>query len=79
MLLMAVGVIVSFVFSIIILIQAFKTSILWGLGSIFIPFVILVYVFMNWADTKKSFLYVIGGWVLTVVGGVLGGASSALM
>lgn len=79
MLVMLVGVIVSFVFSVIILIKAFKTSILWGLGSLFIPFVILVYVFMHWADTKQPFLYAVGGWVITMIGAALGGASSLSM
>jgi len=79
MLLMAVGGIVSFVFAVIILIKAFQTSLLWGLGSLFIPFVILVFVIKNWDDTKKPFLYAVGGWVLTIVGVVIGGAASASM
>lgn len=78
MLLMGVGAIVSLIFGVIILIKAFQTSILWGLGSLFIPFVILAFVIMHWADTKKPFLYAVGGWVLMLVGGVLGGASSAM-
>lgn len=44
------------VFSIRILIMAFKTSMGWGLASLFIPFVILVFVFKNWQQTKKPFL-----------------------
>ena len=79
MLLMAVGGIVSFVFSVIILIKAFQTSLLWGLGSLFIPFVILVFVIKNWDATKKPFLYAVGGWVLAIVGVVIGGAASAAM
>lgn len=45
------------VFSIQILVAAFKTSILWGLGSLFVPFVILIFVVMHWDETKKPFLY----------------------
>lgn len=45
------------IFSIQILITAFKTSILWGLGSLFVPFVILIFVAMHWDETKKPFLY----------------------
>jgi len=77
MLLMGVGVIISLVFSVIILIKAFQKSLLWGLGSLLVPFVVLVFVFMNWAETQKPFLYCVGGWVLTIVGAVLGGVSSA--
>ena len=79
MLVMGVGAIVSLIFSVIILIKAFQTSLLWGLGSLFIPFVILIFVIKNWADTKQPFLYAVGGWVLMIVGGVLGGASSMSM
>ena len=45
------------VFSIQILITAFKTSILWGLGSLLVPFVIFFFIFMHWEETKKPFLY----------------------
>lgn len=79
MLVMGVGAIVSLIFSVIILIKAFQESVLWGLGSLFIPFVILIFVIKNWADTKKPFLYAVGGWVLMIVGGVLGGATAANM
>jgi hypothetical protein len=41
--------------------------------------VILIFVIKNWADTKKPFLYAVGGWVLMIVGGVLGGATAAYM
>jgi hypothetical protein len=77
MLLMLVGAIISLIFGVIILIKAFQTSILWGLGSLFIPFVVLVFVAMHWADTQKPFLYAVGGWVLMLVGGLLGGGPSS--
>ncbi len=80
MLLMAVGMIVYFVFAVIILIKAFKTSLLWGLGSLVLAFpVMLIFIFKNWDDTKKPFLYAVGGFVLMMVGVVLGGAASAAM
>lgn len=44
------------IFSIQILIMAFKTSIGWGLGSLLVPFVILVYVIKFWDQTKTPFL-----------------------
>ena len=77
MLLMAVGGIVMLVFGIMVLIKAFQTSVLWGLGSLFIPFVILIFVIKNWDDTKKPFLYYLGGLVLLIVGGVVGGMGGA--
>ena len=77
MALMALGGLGSLVFGIIILIKAFQKSLIWGLGSLFIPFVILVFVFMNWADTKKPFLYSVGCWVVMMVGVALAGMGGA--
>ncbi|MCD4750705.1 MAG: hypothetical protein K8R59_15140 [Thermoanaerobaculales bacterium] len=53
---MFVASIALLIFWIQILIVAFKTHIGWGLGSLFIPFVGLVFVFMHWQKTKTPFL-----------------------
>lgn len=42
--------------AIVILVEAFRASILWGLAVLFIPFGQLIFVFTHWADTKKPFL-----------------------
>jgi hypothetical protein len=63
-LLAAVGFIVSLIYGIRILIAAFKTSIIWGLGSLLVPFVILIYVIMHWSDVGKLFLYSLAGSVV---------------
>lgn len=75
MILMTLGSLISFVGGIWILILAFKKSIGWGLASLFIPFVILVFAFMNLDVAKKPLLIVVAGVVLSVIGGVLGGAA----
>jgi len=67
------------VFGIQILIMAFKTSVVWGLVSLFIPFGILVYVFKNWQQTKKPFLYSLACLAVQLIGYALmfmGAASS---
>ena len=71
--LMAVGWLIAAIGSIWIIVIAFKESVLWGLGSIFIPFVILIFVFTHWNDTKKPFLISIGGMVLFGLGVLIGG------
>jgi hypothetical protein len=76
MVLVVVGGIISLIFSVIILIKAFQTSIVWGLGSLFVPLVILVFVAMHWAETQKPFLYVVGGWILVAIGAAIGGAGA---
>ena len=54
--LIAIGLIIALVYGIILLIKAFQTHILWGLGSLFVPFVSLVFVIMHWDVAKKPFL-----------------------
>lgn len=51
-----VGCIGAVIFNIQILILAFKTSLGWGLASLFLPFAILFYVAKNWAACKTPFL-----------------------
>lgn len=51
-----------------IVVLAFKKSVLWGIGSLIVPFVSLIFVIMNWQETKKPFLIQIAGVVLLVVG-----------
>lgn len=68
---MLVGAVLSLYGGIRILIAAFQKSVLWGLGCLFIPFVILIFVIQNWAETKTPFLINIAGAVLTVVGSAL--------
>ncbi len=72
MILMLVGWLVALVGGIMILIKAFQASIWWGLGSLFIPFVILVFVALNWEDSKQGFLIWLAGFVVAIVGMVLG-------
>ena len=52
-----------------VLIEAFKESILWGLGCIFIPLVSLIFVIMHWDKAGKPFLIQLVGIVLFAVGG----------
>ncbi len=47
------------------LVAAFRTSIIWGLGCLFITPVSILYLFFHWGDAKKPFLIqVIGGVVM---------------
>lgn len=80
MLLTAVGSLGMLVFTVQILIQAFRTSIAWGLGSLIIPFVLLVYIAKNWQATKQPFLRLLAGFVLMLIGStisIFGAASMA--
>jgi|AP95_1055475.scaffolds.fasta_scaffold293492_1 hypothetical protein len=52
----AAGVIIALVFWTVLLIQAFKSSILWGFGY-FIPVISVVFILTHWERAKKPFLY----------------------
>ncbi len=72
-LLVILGVILMIIGGVWLLVEAFKESILWGLGSIFIPFVGLVFAIMHWSECKVPFLIHVAGLVLFVAGSVLSG------
>ncbi len=76
MILTLLGVGVSLVFGIILLIQAFKESIIWGLVYLFVPFGAFVYIFKYWDNAKKPFLYSLLGIPPMILGGVLAGMSA---
>lgn len=72
---LGIGGLIALVGAIWLLVVTFKKSILWGILSLLIPFVSLIFVIMNWELTKKPFLIYLGGIVLVIVGSVLGAAS----
>jgi hypothetical protein len=79
MILMVVGGLVCLYGLVVMLINAFKTSMLWGLGSLFVPFVLLVFVIMNWSSNMKPFLIYIGGFVLLFAGAAMSGPDMAAL
>ncbi|HSF18588.1 MAG TPA: hypothetical protein VLK65_23870 [Vicinamibacteria bacterium] len=76
--LIAVGGVAALVTGILILVQAFKESVLWGLGSLLVPFVILIFVVTHWSDTGKLFLYNIGASAVLLVGSVMAGLGTQM-
>lgn len=76
MILMLVGAVIGIVGGVMLLIEAFKVSILWFIGM-FIPFVGLVFVVMYWEQAKKPFLISFGGGILQILGTVMMGGSAA--
>lgn len=61
-----------------LLVVTFKKSVGWGLASLFLGVPALVFVFMNWAISKRPFLTSLAGFACVIAGGVLGamGASA---
>jgi len=69
--LIIIGIIIGFVFGIQLLILAFQTSVLWGLGYIFVPFVALIFIIMHWNETKTPFLRSLIAFPLYIIGALL--------
>ena len=53
--------------------EAFRTSILWGLGCIFIPFVSLIWLVSNWDRGRAPFLVSLAGGGVAFLGMMIGG------
>jgi len=65
------GLVIALVGVVWLLVITFKTSVLWGFGSLFIPIVSLVFVAMHWDETKRPFLIQVVGVVLMVAGAMM--------
>ena len=75
--LLAVGYVVGLVGAIMFLIVAFKESVLWGLGCLFIPFVSLFFLISHWKDAKKAFLIQLIGAVIIILAVLMQGSGQA--
>jgi hypothetical protein len=70
--LLLAGGVLLLVGNIMFIVNAFKVSVAWGLGVLFLPPVGLVFLVKSWNESKKSFLLSFAGGVLLVVGLMLG-------
>jgi len=68
---MGIGGIIMFVGGIMFLIVAFKESVLWGLGSMFVPFVSLVFLIKFWGQAKRPFFIQLAGLPFYFIGWVI--------
>lgn len=73
--------IVSTVFSIWLVVIAFRKHVLWGLASLFLPFAAIVFAVKYWQESRKPFLYGIGtgiaATVLFVAAAVVGAGAAS--
>ena len=82
-LLIGIGGLISLVGVVLFYIAAFKTSIIWGLCCLFLPFVGLVFLILHWDVAGKPFLIQLAGYVPVILGAppvaiVLGGSTFPL-
>lgn len=50
-----------------LLISAFRTSVLWGLGCIVIAPIAILYIVMHWQEAKNPFLLQVCGLVVLLI------------
>jgi hypothetical protein len=67
--LVIIGFVIMIIGGIWLLIEAFRESILWGLGCLFIPILGLIFAITHWDKAGKPFLVQVVGTVLFAVGG----------
>lgn len=68
MFLLAVGLIVYLIAGVVLLAKAFKVSASWGIGTLLIPLVGVIFIFKHWDDTKNTFFGIVAGMVLIFAG-----------
>jgi len=68
--LMGVGFLLLVLTGFVMMVQAFRTSIWWGLGYLFIPFVGFVFIFLNFGRVFPAFIWHVVGFVLLVSAGL---------
>ena len=61
-----IGLIIFIVGGLGLLVAAFKTNILWGLGIIVIAPAALVFTFLHWGQAKNPFLLQLLGFVILI-------------
>jgi hypothetical protein len=62
------GLLLAFVGWLFFIVAAFRASILWGLGVLFVPVVWLVFLVLEWQHAKRPAGWFLWGIVLIVLG-----------
>jgi len=55
-----------------IVVLAWQKGILWGIGCLLFPILQLVYVALNWKQTRSAFFLLLAGFAALFVSGVIG-------
>jgi hypothetical protein len=71
--LLSIGSLTSIIGEVMFLVVAYKRSLWWFFGCLFVPFVELLFFFLNLKATVKSFLIFVAGVVMIWFGSQLAG------
>lgn len=66
-----VGIGIFILGGIFFLIEAFRTSLLWGFGCLFITPVTIFYLILHWNNAKKAFSIQVVGTIILLAGAYL--------
>ncbi len=72
LILMGIGGLMLVAGNIWFLVEMFRTSILWGLGGLFVPFVTLIWLVLHWDQGAKPFGLSILGAVVCILTAIFG-------
>jgi hypothetical protein len=67
MALLAAGIFLIFSGSIILIIEQFKVSLIWGLIGIFLPILSLLFIIKYWKVSRLPFIIQLAGYVLIAI------------
>lgn len=62
------GLILLLLGGLLFIVVAFKESILWGLGVLFLPIASLIFLIFHWDTAKRPFFWQLGGMLLVMIG-----------
>ena len=69
--LFVVGIMAALVGWIMIVIAAFRVSAGWGVGSLLIPLIALIFVVTHWQDSRRGFFTGLGGIAIFIFGSLI--------
>ena len=66
----SVGTVLVIIAHFMVVLAAFRKGLLWGLAVLFIPVVTLVFIILNWKETRRAVILYLLGCLLIGFGGV---------
>ena len=66
-----VGIMVAIAGWIMIVVAAFRVSVGWGVGSLLIPLIALIFVITHWQDARRGFFTGLGGTAIFIFGSLI--------
>jgi hypothetical protein len=69
--LFVVGLLIAIAGWVMVVVAAFRDSVGWGIGSLLIPLVALIFVITHWQDARRGFLTQVGGMAIFLFGAMI--------